>query len=256
MATTVTARRGASDRAPENTLAAIHQAVESGADRIEVDVHASRDGRLVLHHFYVLGETDDGEGLVFERDAAYLRALDVGGWFDPVYRGERMPFLEEVFAAVGDAVEYELDLKGFTLPFLDAVLALTYRYGVFDRTEFTSPHLFLLTHLKRREPRGRVGLFAYTLVEPWMTPDLGWTLMRQTAALGDIDVVHCAVDLLTPGFVAALHADGRAVYAANCDTEEDLRRAYELGVDCLSTGRLELALRVREQYHGILRPQL
>jgi glycerophosphoryl diester phosphodiesterase len=173
-----------------------------------------------------------------------------------VYRGERIPFLEEVFAAVGDAVEYELDLKGFALPFLDAVLALTHRYGVFDRTEFTSPHLFLLTHLKRREPRGRIGLFAYTLVEPWMTPELGWTLMRQTAALGDIDVVHCAVDLLTPGFVAALHADGRSVYAANCDTEEDLRRAYELGVDCLSTGRLELALRVRQQYHGIQRPQL
>src|SRR2546423_7087338 len=151
MATQVTARRGASDCAPENTLAAIHQAVESGADRIEVDVHASRDGRLVLHHFYALGETDDGVGLVFERDAAYLRTLDVGSWFDPVYRGERILFLEEVFAAVGHAVEYELDLKGFTLPFLDAVLALTHRYGVFDQTEFTSHRLFLLTHLKRRE---------------------------------------------------------------------------------------------------------
>jgi glycerophosphoryl diester phosphodiesterase len=75
-------------------------------------------------------------------------------------------------------------------------------------------------------------------------------------ALGDIDVVHSTVDLLTPGFVAALHTDGRAVYAANCDTEEDLRRAYEIGVDCLSTGQLELALRVREQYHGIQCPQL
>src|SRR5919202_1849457 len=173
MVTKVTARRAASDRAPENTLAAIQQAVQSGADRIEVDVHASRDGRLVLHHFYVLGETDDGEGLVFERDAAYLRALDAGRWFGPVYRGERIPFLEEVFAAVGDAVEYELDLKGFTLPFLDAVLALTQRYGVFDRTEFTSPRLFLLAHLKRRARGACVGLFAYTLVEPWMTPELG-----------------------------------------------------------------------------------
>jgi glycerophosphoryl diester phosphodiesterase len=173
-----------------------------------------------------------------------------------VYRGERIQFLEEVFAAVGNAVEYELDLKGFTLPFLDAVLALTQRYGVFDRTEFTSPHLFLLTHLKRRAPRGRIGLFSYTLVEPWMTPDLGWTLMRQTTTLGEIDVVHCTVDQLTPEFVAALRADGRAVYAANCDTEEDLRRAYELGVDCLSTGQLELALRMREQCHGVRHPQL
>jgi hypothetical protein len=49
--------------------------------------------------------------------------------------------------------------------------------------------------------------------------------------------------------VAALHVDGRGVYAANCDTEEDLHRAYELGVNCLSTARLELALRVREQHH-------
>src|SRR5450755_219742 len=104
MITKITARAGCDGESPENTLAAIRRSVAAGADRVELDVQMSRDGILLLHHFYQLGETDNGEGMIYERDSAYLRSLDAGSWFAPAFQGGRIPLLEEVSATVGDAV--------------------------------------------------------------------------------------------------------------------------------------------------------
>jgi glycerophosphoryl diester phosphodiesterase len=64
---------------------------------VELDVHASADGELVVHHSHNLGMTDNGAGLVSEHSLAELRALDVGIWFDARFAGERMPTLAEAF---------------------------------------------------------------------------------------------------------------------------------------------------------------
>jgi glycerophosphoryl diester phosphodiesterase len=64
----ITARAGLSDQFPENTLPAFRQALDHGADRLEMDVHWTLDRQLVLHHFYQLGKTDNGVGLTFRQD--------------------------------------------------------------------------------------------------------------------------------------------------------------------------------------------
>ncbi len=198
--TKITARARFNERYPENTLLAFREALNVGADRIELDVHRSSDGRLVVHHYYNLGHTNDGEGLIFERDSTYLWSLDAGGWFSPDFRGERIPFLEELLEACGDSTEYEVDLKGFSIEFLDAVL------------------------------------------------DLGQSITKGHLLLGRVDVAHCPLGILTQEYVRDLRKSGIRVHASNTDTEQELRAAFELGVDQLSTNRLQLALSVRQDY--------
>ncbi len=92
------AHRGASGEglAPENTLAAFEKAIQIGVDVVELDVHATRDGELVVLHDASLDRTTDRQGLVREQTLAQVRQADAGSWFDKSYRGERVPLLGEV----------------------------------------------------------------------------------------------------------------------------------------------------------------
>lgn len=94
----VIAHRGAAALAPENTLAAFKAAMAVGADAVELDVHLSRDGKLIVMHDETVARTTDGRGAIAELSGAEIRRLDAGGWFDASYAGERVPYLEEVLA--------------------------------------------------------------------------------------------------------------------------------------------------------------
>ena len=78
----IVAHRGASGEAPENTLAAYRRALAIGVDAVELDVHLSADGEVVVIHDFMLGRTADGSGLVGDLPFAALRRLDAGRWFE------------------------------------------------------------------------------------------------------------------------------------------------------------------------------
>jgi glycerophosphoryl diester phosphodiesterase len=104
----VIAHRGASARAPENTLAALRLAAAEGARWVEFDVKLSRDNVCVLIHDELLGRTTDGRGEVAQYDLDELLALDAGSWFGKRYAGERIPTLA---AALAVCVELDLDIN-------------------------------------------------------------------------------------------------------------------------------------------------
>jgi len=91
----VVAHRGASAEAPENTLAAFRRALEIGVDAVELDVHLTSDGELVVIHDPMLDRTTDGRGLVRDQTLAAMRRLDAGRWFGERFAGERIPTLAE-----------------------------------------------------------------------------------------------------------------------------------------------------------------
>jgi len=94
------AHRGASGEAPENTLAAFLLAVEQGCDAIELDVHLSKDGELVVCHDETIDRTTTGSGAIRDLTVAELKRADAGVKFGEKYASERLPLLEEVFAAM------------------------------------------------------------------------------------------------------------------------------------------------------------
>ncbi|MEE1930172.1 glycerophosphodiester phosphodiesterase [Streptomyces sp. TRM 70351] len=85
----VIAHRGASEDAPEHTLAAYRKAVEHGADALECDVRLTADGHLVCVHDRRVDRVSNGRGAVSTLELADLAALDFGSWKDPYEQPEK-----------------------------------------------------------------------------------------------------------------------------------------------------------------------
>lgn len=107
----IMAHRGASGNAPENTMAAFQLAVDEGADGIELDVHLSKDGEIVVIHDDTLNRTTNGTGNVHEKDLAELKTYDAGSWFDPKFSEERIPLLQEVIDILPESVFLNIEIK-------------------------------------------------------------------------------------------------------------------------------------------------
>lgn len=98
--TLVVGHRGANAYAPMNTLEAFRMAVDLGADGIELDVHRSKDGHVVVLHDFTLDATTNGTGLVTDKTLAELKKLDAGSWFSSSFARARIPTLDEVFQTI------------------------------------------------------------------------------------------------------------------------------------------------------------
>jgi len=105
------AHRGESHDAPENTLAAFRLAWDRNVPAIELDVHLTRDGRLVCLHDADTKRIAGVSRVVQDTALAELRTLDVGSWKDPRWKGERIPTLEEVLATIPDAGRCLIEVK-------------------------------------------------------------------------------------------------------------------------------------------------
>lgn len=82
--------RGASAYAPENTLEAFELAIKMGADGVELDVHLSRDGEIVVAHDERVDRVSNGSGLIKEMTLSEIKKLDFGVRFE-AYRGAKAP---------------------------------------------------------------------------------------------------------------------------------------------------------------------
>lgn len=100
----VFAHRGASGHWPENTLLAFRQALDAGVSWLELDVHLSVDGQLVVIHDFSLQRTTDGRGKVAKHSLAELRKLDAG-------MGEKIPLLDEVLELAAGRATVNVELK-------------------------------------------------------------------------------------------------------------------------------------------------
>ena len=123
--------------APENTFASFERAIELGVHAIELDVHLTADGEVVVIHDPVLDRTTDGEGLVGQKTLAELKRLDAGVRFAPEFAGERIPTLGEVLAWARGKCAIDVEIKGGPWPYSGVesrVVDLIRRYEMVDQT--------------------------------------------------------------------------------------------------------------------------
>lgn len=107
----VIAHRGVPLEMPENTLIGFMEAIQQGADFIELDVRQTADGHLVVIHDETVDRTTDGTGPVSAKSLAELQALDAGRWMGPDFTGQRIPTLLEVLELTRDQVGVVIEIK-------------------------------------------------------------------------------------------------------------------------------------------------
>lgn len=237
--TKIIAHRGDSSQFPENTLEAFAAAARNGADGIEFDVHTTADGILVVHHDYYLGNPDSGHGTIPSISFDSFSHSLINNTY-------HLPTLEAVFAKFGNTLHYELELKAFSSEAITQAISIAQAFKLTDNIEFTSPHPYVLTMIKLLNPTLFTGYFCPPRPD-WMDPKLYETISIANAKLGGINVAHFSPECINESVIAAAHAEDIKVHAANCDTKNELVRLFTLGVDQLSTNKLDMAIAARKQ---------
>jgi glycerophosphoryl diester phosphodiesterase len=152
----IIAHRGDGANAPENTIKAFRSAYELGADGIELDVRLTADDQLVVFHDWKLHRASNGKGLVNHATLDEMRALDVGSWFGPQFRGEKAPTLDEVFESLPPNflinVEMKAVIKGMRL-IAHRVAEVVRRHARWAGTLVASFNPISLWELRKIEPR-------------------------------------------------------------------------------------------------------
>ena len=235
----IIAHRGASDSAPENTLAAVNAAWEQGADAVEVDVHLTADRRIVVIHDPATTRTTGAAGRVAEQTVARLRRLKIIDRHGRNPLGEKIPTLAEVVQTVPAGKRLFIDIKcgSDIVPQLTRVLrgsctpssqlvALTWRFKT-------------ARAIKRVLPDITVYILRPTVGNPHRRPALqAWLLKRlirkcHHAGLDGIDVEHTR--LLSAATVRYAHQRGLRVTAWTVNSVQEARRLQVIGVDGITT---------------------
>ncbi|MEO6035783.1 MAG: glycerophosphodiester phosphodiesterase [Verrucomicrobiota bacterium] len=245
--------RGASHDAPENTLSSFKLGYKQSADGDELDIHLSRDGKLVIMHDFETKRTAGVDGKISEMTFKELRALNVGQWGDWKGRGfdEKIPSLAEAIALIPDGKKFFLEIKchdgnpaeqertiNQTLPAMEKVLKKS------RKTPLQTP-LITFQFEVAKAAKQRMGEHeVYWLV--------GWAKDKKTGEFPKIDALIAktreakldGLDLnsgfpIDKEFVKKVHDAGLKLYTWTVDDAALARTEAEAGVDGITTNRPE-----------------
>lgn len=215
------AHRGASSYAPENTVAAFDLAIQMGVRHLELDVHCSSDGHVVVIHDETVDRTTNGSGPVASHTLAALQALDAGAWFGARFAGERIPSFTEVLERYGGRAHLHTEIKGHA-PYLSQRTAdLVRRLGMAGRVTLTSFQRARLEEVRAHAPELPTG---------WLVADVTDAIIVQARTMGLTQLCPRA-HVVTPELVHRLHAEGFVVRVWGVATEDLMRRAVKAGAD-------------------------
>jgi len=227
------AHRGASALAPENTIAAFERAVELGADVIELDLHMSRDGELVVIHDDTLDRTTDGRGVVHELNLKDLKRLDAGRWFGKEFAGERIPTLTEVLQRFAGKVPLALEVKAGSAFFPgieEKVISALRRHSAIGQAAVASFDHYALQRLKEIEPTLRTA--ALLVGRP--------VSLSALAGPAKADGLALEASFVTKTEVEACRAAGLQLVVWVVNDPAQMRHFIRLGVDGIITDRPDL----------------
>ena len=149
----IVAHRGSSGTAPENSLSAYKEAIEAGANMIEVDIQITKDNQIVAYHdYYPAGMSKKISELEFDE----IKDIDIGSGFDEKFINERIPLLTQVLELAKDRCYIMLEIKTITgekfTQSCNVLLDLIKQYNYEKNTIFGSFNYAALSLIKQMNP--------------------------------------------------------------------------------------------------------
>ncbi|MEG2350624.1 MAG: glycerophosphodiester phosphodiesterase family protein, partial [Hungatella sp.] len=218
MQTEITAHRGSSKTAPENTMAALTAAVEELADRAEIDVQETLDGQVVLCHDTTLKRVSGVDKKVADLSGEELRQLDVGAWFSDQFIGESIPTLDEVMEYAKGKITLNIEIKnlGSASALPEKVLQLVEDHEMQDQCVITSTSLNYLKRIKEQQPEIKTGYIISAAYGNYYSNDA-------------IDFISIRSGFITDRLIRDAHQSGKTVHAWTVNSKSELERLKALG---------------------------
>lgn len=217
----ITAHRAGAAHAPENTVAAIRQAIADNADWAEIDVQRTADDKLVVMHDIDLARIGGGNRRVDQVTLADIQALDIGTPFNPRFAGEKVPTFEDVLAAAGDKLRLNVELKPHgpadDIPLAQRTVAAIQKAGLVKRCRICSQSYEAIQAARQFEIGIPIGFIAGAAVGDLAKLDVDYLMVKtdlaQRALIDRATAHHVAVHAWTvndANLVARLVDDGVA----------------------------------------------
>lgn len=240
----IIAHRGASTKAPENTMPAFKKAIESGAGGLELDVQLTSDGYLVVIHDEKVDRVSNVKGLVKDMTFAELRNLDFGGWFSKEFEGERIPLLDEVlelYSGWNGMLNIEIKNGPVFYPGIEKAVADAMRNSrMTGRTIVSSFNHYSLVEIRKLDSGARTApLYMEGLFEPWV-------YAKQIGATA----IHPLFYNIVPEVMQGCISNGIQVNPFTIDQPEYIKMAALAGVSGIITNVPDIALKIINEIGG------
>ncbi|MCP5061440.1 MAG: glycerophosphodiester phosphodiesterase [Ignavibacteriae bacterium] len=239
--TLIIAHRGESYDAPENTLASINLAWERGAEAVEIDVHLSKDNKVVVIHDPNTKRVGAKNKKVKQQTLSELKELDVGSWKNEKYKDEKIPTLKEVLETIPSKKKLIIEIKSSNniLPFLkDDIKNSDLRT---DQIEFISFSFSTVVETKKLFPRNNV-LYLVDLDYTWyirlISPSVKKLITKvKEANLDGLNV--WAGKLLTKEFAQKIKSADLLLYTWTVNNPQHAQSLIDWGIDGITTDRAQ-----------------
>lgn len=239
----VIAHRGGAGLWPENTLVAFHAADEMGVDILEMDIHSTADGVLVVHHDDEVDRTTDGSGAITTLTLSEVKALDAGyhwtsdeGMTYP-FRGQGVdiPTLEEVFEELPGR-HLNIEIKQAEPPIVKPFCELIREYGLQELVLVASFDPGTMLDFRKECPEVAASATSDEVRIQYMLSQARLAAAYRPPALAlQVPEYSGETYVLTPGLVSAAQSKNLQVYAWTINDVPDMRRLLAAGLDGLIT---------------------
>ena len=212
-----------------------------GSDGIELDVHLTKDGHLVVIHDETVDRTTNATGEIRNLTLAEIKAMDAGSWFHNKYAGEKIPTLEEVLlllTELGFNGQLNIELKTDVIQYkglVEKCLALQSAKDWPFAIVYSSFNPYTLVELKEANPSQEIGL----LFESKEWADKGDAMLEKESYHPDLKLLDWAIEWNRNQLPLR-------VWTVNEDT--DINRCFELQIEAIFTDYPEKALQLKENY--------
>jgi len=220
--------RGSRGLSPENTIPSFKLGISYGVDGIELDIHLSKDKKLIVMHDETVDRTTDGHGKIQDMTYEQIMALDAGVKFGPQWKGTKVPLLSEVFDEFGSSILYKVEIKHSSKVYPDIeriLLDEIEKHSLKNRVQIISFDFDSLKNVRELDKGIEMGII--------IEGRPGW--FTEIAKNLNARWIQAFYGLVYPEDIDIVHKNGLKIGVWTPNSEEDIKQYCSMGVDDITS---------------------